>query len=363
MNTFVNSALALAAASSLGFAGTNGSDWAGLDQEINLAAAAGQNGVGGPQIGALIRSSVDFSSDDNHQIGTEDLQGMRFQDVRMWASGEIADFVWRLSFDFASSSGVPTGSDDNGLGDPVILDAYAKWLAAENIDVYFGNFKAPLTASQSVSAGHLLFIDRTLIGQSIDSWDAGVMVGGSMEQFMWSVAVQNGIDDASEDIQIRARGQYNFNAGPLASEGVYGAADGTNGMVGVGYLDEGDDGADGSAIFVDGAVTFDNFSIHAELAEVDEELVTATAPLGNFSDDATPFAITGSFAFNEEFEAGLRFQETDDDDDTSMISAGLSWYQSGHQAKWQLNFSDISSDDDALEGSLIQIGLTIGADA
>jgi hypothetical protein len=32
----------------------------------------------------------------------------------------------------------------------------------------------------------------------------------------------------------------------------------------------------------------------------------------------------------------------------------------GHNAKWQLNYTDVSSDGANLEGSLISLGLTLG---
>ena len=77
MIKILNTALALAAVGSLGFAGTNGSDWTGLDKDMSLVSAESHM-KGGPSMGALIRSSLSFSSDDAFTIGGEDLQGVFF---------------------------------------------------------------------------------------------------------------------------------------------------------------------------------------------------------------------------------------------------------------------------------------------
>src|SRR5262245_13243728 len=105
MKTFLNSALALAVASSLGYAGTGSETdkWSGLDQEIQgLAATQGQPQPSGPTVGALIRSTLYMSSDDVFLSGSgDDLLGMAFNDANLWAQGNLGDFFWRLSLNGA----------------------------------------------------------------------------------------------------------------------------------------------------------------------------------------------------------------------------------------------------------------------
>ncbi|TAJ15928.1 MAG: hypothetical protein EPO68_11960, partial [Planctomycetota bacterium] len=163
MIKILNTALALAAVGSLGFAGTNGSDWTGLDKDMSLATAESHM-KGGPSMGALIRSSIDFSSDDGYTIGGEDLQGVTFQNARLWAQGEVGNFWWRLSFDFAGGTGVPDNSASDGIGGATLLDAYGSWACNDQLRVTMGQFKAPVARSANVQAGGLLFIDRSLIG-------------------------------------------------------------------------------------------------------------------------------------------------------------------------------------------------------
>jgi hypothetical protein len=363
MIKFFNTALALAAVSSLGFAGTTGSDWANLDKDMSLATVAGQ-GMGGPQMGALVRSSLDFSGDDGYSIGTdeEDLTGVTFQDARLWAQGDIGKFWWRISFNFASGNGVPDNSASDGIGDAQLLEAFGRWSASDAISVTMGQFKAPVARSAGIQNGGLLFIDRTLIGQVFDSFDPGVMLAGHFEQFGWDVAVQNGADGASEDFNITARGQYDINGGAGNMEGGYAKKDGTTGSIGLGYWNDNDDAVDGTVIVLDGSVSFSRFTILAEVADFDEE-VSPFIPFGVYTDEATPWSIGASYMIQpDEWEVAVRFQDCDDEDDSQVITGGLNWYHGGHNAKWQLNVSDYSTDVSADEGTLIQVGLTLGSE-
>jgi hypothetical protein len=361
MIKILNTALALAAVGSLAFAGTTGSDWTGLDKDMSLA-TADSHMKGGPSMGALIRSSLDFSGDDGYTIGVdeEDLQGITFQNAVLWAQGDIGNFWWRLSFDFASGSGIPDNGAGDGIGGASLEDAYAKWSCNDQISVTMGQFKAPVSRSNSISDGSLMFIDRTLVGQVFDSYDPGLMVGGSFEQFCWDVALQNGADGASEDFAMSARGEYAFNGGAGCCEGGYGKKDGTTGSIGLGYWNDSDDLVDGSVVVVDGSVSFSRFTVMAEFANFDEE-VAPGLPYGSYTDDASVWALGVSYMLQpEEWEVAVRMQDCDDDDDSSIITAGLNWYHGGHNAKWQLNVSDYSSDVSAAEGTLIQVGLTLG---
>lgn len=363
MNTFLNSALALAVASSLGFAGTSGNgDWSGLDQEINnLAATLGQ-GPPGVQMGALIRSSFNYSDDDPFlDADSDDLQGWAFQDIDAWLEGEVGDFDWRISFDFADSalygldptgasaaSGIAVGGIGAGVGTATIEDAYAEWMLSETLNITWGHFKAPTSRSAIMHDDGLVMINRTLIGDGFDSYQPGAMIGGSTGQFGWDVAIQNGADGTAEDILLSGRAQLNWNNGSGNVEGAYGAAAGTNGAFGFFYIDEGNDATEETVMGLDANITMDALSGYVEIADFDEA-------------DFTPWSGTLSYLFNSEFEGAFRYEDADDSNDSSAISAGVNWYHSGHNAKWQLNVVDVSSDDDTIEGTVFQLGLTLGA--
>lgn len=343
MIKILNTALALAAVGSLGFAGTNGSDWAGLDKDMSLATAESHMN-GGPQMGALIRSSLSFSSDDLFTGGGEDLQGVLFQNAKLWAQGEVGEFGWRLSFDFVDAGLIGTDT----LGNAGLEDAYGKWKCMnDQIGVMMGQFKPSIARSANVDDGSLLFISRSVIGAIFDTYDPGLGVNGHFEQFSWQVSANNGADGASEDLDLYVRGEYNFNGGAGHCEGGYGKPDGTTGTIGVGYGDFGD--LDDQVLVVDGAVSFSRFAVGGEWSDFDQA-------------DQSPYAVYGSYMLQAEaWEIALRYEDLDSSDDNTVLTGGVNWYHGGHNAKWQLNFADFSSDVDADEGTVIQLGLAVGS--
>lgn len=335
------------------------SDWKSLDASL---AVTGDGATGGPAMGALIRSSLDFSDDDGYTVGSEDLTGVRFQDATVWATGTVGQFFWRLSFDFAGSTGEPSNSGSDGIGGASLEDAFAQWTCSQtHLRITMGQFLCPPLRSSNTAKHGLLFIDRTVLGNRFYAFSPGLAVDGDVDAFHWKVAAQNGADGASEDWAITARGEYYLNGGLGNVEGAMGGkGDGTQGTIGVSYFDEGDLG-DGSMIAADATIVFDSFSVTAEIADLDDDL----GPMAfNVTEGNTPWALTGSWlTASREWEVALRLQDHDDDDDTQVVSGGLNWYHGGHKAKWQLNVSDYSSDVSANEGTLIQIGLTVGSDS
>jgi hypothetical protein len=136
--------------------------------------------------------------------------------------------------------------------------------------------------------------------------------------------------------------------------------EGFNGTFGVGYFKDNSDigGNDfGSALALDGYMTLNQFSGHAEILDVDDDL--AANALGNTGgDDATPYSATVGYLFNEQWEGFLRYQDLDNDVDAKQIGAGVNYYVRNHLAKWQAGIADY--DDDNVDGMIFQIGLSIG---
>ena len=47
--------------------------------------------------------------------------------------------------------------------------------------------------------------------------------------------------------------------------------------------------------------------------------------------------------------------------DNTIISAVLNWYQTGKNAKWQAEWKDVDADDGFADGSIFQVGVSVGA--
>ncbi|MBK7876885.1 MAG: hypothetical protein IPJ77_14260 [Planctomycetes bacterium] len=260
---------------------------------------------------------------------------------------------------------VPAITGD-GVGAFGLRDAWARTNLTDQLQLYWGQYKCPLVASGNVGDGRLSFIDRTRIGQLFSApgaYQPGAAVVGDFDAFHFKLAVQNGADSAADGYGIVARAEYQVGEGAKLHEGALGAAQGLNATFGLGYFQDDSQiaGSDfGSAWAADAYVTYDAFSLHAEILDADEEL--ASRALGNTTDDATPYSATAGYLFGEgKYEALVRYQDLDNEADATIVGAGFNYYVNGHATKWQLNASKY--DDDAIDGTILQLGLSIGVDS
>jgi hypothetical protein len=360
MNKFVTSALALSVAGSLAHAGTSDGEWLELDREIaSLATPVTSPAQGGINWSALIRVNEYYSNDEAFQIGAENISGTAFQDIDLAATGQVGDYNWRVSGDF-----------DAGI--LVLEDAYAAWKCGDMLAARIGQYKPSFLRSANVSPDNLLFSNRTALGSSFDFWDAGIGISGSFEDMLvYSLSVMNGANGPAADHAYFARAEYNLGEGAGNAEGALGARDDLAGTIGFSYANFDDlsgTGGDDAIWAVDAWGTAGQFSFGVEYADVDKGVMGGTdedffAGLTGivFDADSNPFDVTVGFCINEEMEVGLRFENSDNNDNVKATSLGFNWYQQGHMAKWQFAYTDISSDVNADEGSIFSAGLSLGS--
>jgi hypothetical protein len=358
MNKFVTSALALSVAGSLAHAGTGDGEWLELDREIaSLATPVTSPAQGGINWSALLRVNEYYS--DDFQIGAEDTSGAAFQDIDLAATGQVGDYGWRISGDF-------------DFGDLTLEDAYASWNCGDMFTARFGNQKAAFLRSQLVSPENLLFTNRTALGSVFDFWDTGIAAMGSFEDMIsYSLAIMNGANGPASDHAYYARFEYSLGEGAANAEGALGAGQDFAATIGVSYANFDDLSGtmgDDSVWAIDFWGASGPIGFGAEMASIDDGIAAGTdedfssfiAGVG-FSPDSNPFDVTGSYLINEEVEVGLRYEDTDNDDDTTAITLGVNYYQSGHNAKWQASLTDIDSDTSAFEGTIWAVGLVLGS--
>jgi hypothetical protein len=175
-------------------AGTEDGEWLELDREISsLAAPVMTPAQGGINWSALIRVGYAYSDDDIAIVGGENLLGAEFDDIDIAASGQVADYTWRISGDF-------------DFGDLTLEDAYVTWQCGEYFSFLFGNHKASSLRSAGLSPENLLFQNRTAIGSVFDSWDNGIKAYGSFEDvFKYYASVTNGANGSASDQRYSVR--------------------------------------------------------------------------------------------------------------------------------------------------------------
>lgn len=376
MKSSLTGSLAVVALASQAFAGgENASEWLGLDQELQALSSniSLDNHEGGPEFGVLLRSSL-VSSDD-FTSGAEDTLGFAINDARLWGQGSVGDFHWRMSanaverttllesLNSGSFSGSPTDLD---LG---LEDAYAVLALNENLDLKMGRFIPP--SFQSARWGNqdgLLFVNRTNLGGFGYQWQEGLSLSGDYQDGLsWTIAAMNGLDGTGDELDLRGRIEYATGEQVGNHEGGLGYGDDLSAVIGLTYADEGS-ADDGTWFGLDVTARVAGFSFHAEVADFDDDWAGALGPIfGNltYSDGGpSPYSATIGYCIPDtDFEVAIRYEDLDDDADTTAMTIGANMYMEGHNGKWQLNFVDISSDVDANEGSAIILGLTVGSDS
>ncbi len=405
MNRFVKTALALAAAGSVTQAGTGDNEWLELDSEINGLASSLQppqeDGMGWT---ALIRGVYSHSSDDiaTGGVGIDgpDLSGFNFNDVDIAFWGNQGPYMWRISTDIINNEAGQTGNVVD------LEDAYIRFACGEYVHAWAGQFKPMPIRSSAVDPEKQLFIDRTALGSTFDFWDTGVGAQGTWEQISWWGAVFNGQNGHTRDHSYVVRLEWNVGTGAGSYEGAMGGSEELNATIGGAFvLDDtfdftGIPGASGGDLDGDGdsdniAYIFDvngnvsNFGFGGEVAFFDNDFTATTdEDFSNLSgdsgvggggivsdalvlaDDSTPWNVTGSYLITPEWEVGVRYEDLDNGDfagvsgsgpDNTLLSVVLNWYRSGKGAKWQAQWTDIDADSTFPDGSIFEIGFSVGA--
>lgn len=353
-----------AALTMTGTAFATGSDLASLDQDIQALSASVQSMEDtGIDIGGRIRVFYENSSDIdggvNAQGDVNDLGGFALYNARLYARGTTTqDIGYHLETDFA------------GNGTMTLVDAYLDIPVGAEITTRVGQFRAFVLQQSLYNSGDLFFADRSAIAGYFSGRSTGVAATGDFDAFNWAVTIQNGGDAIGDDLFFAVRGQFNFTEnGTDLVEGAYGASEELEATAGIAYYsDEATDDADGIA--VEGIVTTNQFSAHAAILAMGDgasasnvENVERFGMATPLTGDATPFVVGGTFMLTDAtseygaWEIGARFQDLDDAADTSIFDVGANYYADGHNMKYIIMFTSVSSDDDSMEADLIRVGV------
>jgi hypothetical protein len=350
------------------------SEWSSLDREIDALAAALEEPPSGPDFFGWIRSRWAMSEDvdASSAAGDQDLGGFNLDSVRLGLSGEIRPgYGYTLSFE-AGDALVSDAGGAGGGGTVSLFDAYASIKLGERAGLTVGRFSATVLWNTGVEERRLLFLDRSFLDESWDGRDVGFELTGSAGPFNAWAAIQNGANGAGQDVAFSARASVHLLGDSLYSrEGALGLApDEQHLTLGVGWFD---DQAldDGDALGADLVFAKGRWSAVAEIVDHGRDIAPtpslnpATGAVLPGSASATgaetPWSATvGYLLVPDKWELGLRWQQLDDDADTTAASAAINRYVAGHDAKWTLQLDTIDSDDPALEADTLAVGLTVG---
>ena len=323
-------------------AGANEASWLELDQDIAslspMAAVAGE----GLAVSGYIKNY--YMSDSDANTG-----GWGFNAVRVNIVGSVEDVAVKVSWDMKS-------------GSLVLKDAYARWDAMDNMAVTWGQFKRPFLHSFTTSSNKLLFISTTANAAN-EARDNGVMLNGNIaEMGTWQVAATNGADLATDENYYTARAAFTvMGAGGFNSlEGGRGSSDGTNASIGISYAEENGATFEGDKLGIELAGNLDAIFFHLDMVQYDDTFAGLDTNLGTALADTSPMGITLSYMLDDNMEVAARHEDFDDVDSSTRLSLAFNYYSVlPNKMMWQINYSDISSDDTLLEAQLLQLGLTL----
>jgi hypothetical protein len=251
----------------------------------------------------------------------EDILGWDFRIVRIEVVGDLGhDYSYKVSFDLAD-------------GEASIRDAYVDWKITDNIKGRWGRYKVPFVRSGLISEYRLLFLQRSVIGSLLSFRDLGLMVSGQFERLNFYLNAQNGSDGVVKDMFYNGRVTIDLMSENVAmQEGAYGAGDAMGLQLGAAIGD--DSGIDNGMVWaIEASMTAGALSATAEIADFDEDI-----------GDNTPWDVMIAFMFGDNYEVAARYEDLDDDLDSTAYGVALNRYISGHDIKWILQWYHTDTD-------------------
>jgi hypothetical protein len=352
------SALALASlagAATAGDAPSESPTWLTLDRELEALAASlpAQDAAApaGLQVGGWIKTSYDQSSDIAVAPSGNDQSGVNLESIRVNFNGKIGDYSVKISIEGKS-------------GTFVLADGFARMPLAENVGLQMGQFKSRFVYSYYSSDNKMLFFRRNAIGSAWGTRDTGVQVDGRFGPFLGVLSLQNGDDSSGDEWALTGKAIWAPLGKMIESQvGGFGTDAKTALTLGLGYFDD-STVSNSSAISVEAIFVSGPFFATAEAVSHDDGFTGITSGVASKVDaagfsDSTPWDATVAWMFTDQWEAALEYQDDDSSDDTTRIRGGLNYYVSGHDAKWQLNYTTASSDTASKEVDQLTLGLVV----
>ncbi len=326
-----------------GFAVASETDYSSFDRDIEALVSGRLADNTGPNINGFVQVRYENSSDI--MVGANDLGGFTVPRARISVTGERQGYGYKVQVDFASGT--------------ILKDAYID-IPINNISARAGQFRSAFSRNASGSSTRMFFIDRTEVGQLFDDRDVGVMFHGTFDQLAVFLSLMNGTDSTGDELATVIKVAFNFMGAGIGNiEGAFGGPDELSGTASVAMYDDGET-TDGSSTLIEAHVANSQYSAGVELFDADNAGATAAPGTSLAADDATAMAIYGTYMLTpDQWELGVRFQDMDDADDTSIMEIGVNRYLDGHNLKYSIGYRSISADTAANESDLIQVQLQV----
>jgi hypothetical protein len=354
MNKLVYGALAGTLLVSSSVASEN--EWLSLDQEIeSLSSSLNQSG-GGPEFSGWVFASWNFHQEVSPSTATFPATGDKAQyflldSVRIRVDGQVANYGYRIEYDFADPNSAGFGTTLAGL-----LDAYGYVTVADTVMFTVGNFRTPFLRSGLLDRNRLMFTNRSDLGFQFAARTTGLMASGTFETLDWYLSGQNGTDGLAKKYLFNGRLEWDILGGGVGMlEGAWGAPKELAWTIGGAIQDDGGV-SDGLNWAADTELTVGGFYLQGEVVGFDEGTVATPGLLGSSillapqlgtlpgREDTTPWNVSASFLFNDMYEIAARYQNVDDTGDTTAWAVAINRYVLGHDIKWTAQWEQVETD-------------------
>jgi hypothetical protein len=326
-------------------------EWSSLDQEIDsLSSSLNQSG-GGPEFSGWVIATWNYYDEVSPSTAVFPATGDKAQffaldSVRLRVDGQVANYGYRIEYDFADASSAGFGTGVAG-----VLDAYGYVTVADTVMFTVGNFRTPFVRQGLLDRNRLMFNNRSDLGLEWSFRSTGVMASGTFETLDWYLSAQNGADGLAKKYLFNGRVEWDILGGGVGMlEGAWGAPKELAWTIGGAVQD---DGAftDGFNWALDTELTVAGFYLQGTVVGYDDGpgmgpsflLAPEVAALPTV-DGSTPWDLSASYLFNDMYEFAARYQNVDDPGDTTSWSLAINRYVQGHDIKWTAQWQQVDTD-------------------
>lgn len=271
----------------------------------------------------------DETGSDSHRSGFENTR------TKLWFTGHVVNPNWRY---------VIEGNFFHGDGLFELLDAYITYDYGNGFAVTVGQFKLPFLRETLMDARYLQAVERSLVESFFGAGRSqGVMVTWEQDMFRLAAAFSDGIHE-DNTAALQRTTEWAFTArGEILLSGTWGqfeefrSAPGEERGILIGAAIHWEDGEYGTfhdelelfGFTVDAHAKFGGFNLFGAyiLNHVDN----------GADEDHHSILVQGGFHVTDNWELFGRYEHTwfdGDIDDLSILTGGVNYYWSGHQAKF-----------------------------
>jgi len=303
------------------------------------------------ELGGFLRSSLESNWENRWPDADRISRGASLDNARLQLDARAGPLEVYVALEGSTDGGRQYLIHNGRGGEFELLDAYADLRLLERVTVRAGQFRAPVSFAALLDENELLFLDRTGISQRWVARDTGVALHARGDRLEAWLAVQDGSDEAAEELAFTARGVLRlFGEGQAPRrEGAYDADLGETVYLGLAWHEDRSI-PDSRVLLAEAYYSFESFAVAGEFQ----------SPRDGFQSGSDFWNLTASaMLVPETWELAARYEDFRDRAGARVWRVGLVRYLRGADTKLQLGVARLEHPDSHLD--LTSLDLTLVA--